>query len=462
MNRDQGVQVIAIGNAFELVHQNIESYASLTELAEADDRHFGQKSAFWSTRHGWPHVVVSTVSPSATILDSTYADRRRPEFVEPPRAASSICLDLLADSSSWRELTSALDVRRRVFLAPYVHSVHIEALADRLVSEGFTLCDYRPQAPLVRRLWSKVDAQRYLFDESVELRKYRPMSLVASSERGLADAARHFLQEGISELVVKSAAAVGGSGVFFVGSRELSRRDSLLDDLLSGSGQNNPDRSAPFLVEERVPWEVSPTVDMEVMLNGRVEIVGLALQRLYDDRYYTGFYASPLLENLWWATEILHLSKAVGAKMSSLGYVGPANVDFVVSAEPRKITLIELNPRRSALLDGFGIRKMKYGPRASVPISVVDYVNVSHRFVTLSDAIAEVRNEVPGVVLSVADGGFSSKFRWAGLWAAGSTAMDSESIMESAVTRVQDPERDEVGSAERQMTQFCRISGNAA
>src|SRR6185295_18951618 len=119
-----GVQVVAIGNAFELVHQQVGSYAGLSELASVDERHFGQKSTFWATRYGWPSVVVATSAPSESVLASTYADCRRPTFVEPRRSSSSICVDLLEDSISWKSFLSILDRRRAIFLAPYVHSVH--------------------------------------------------------------------------------------------------------------------------------------------------------------------------------------------------------------------------------------------------------------------------------------------------------------------------------------------------
>lgn len=462
MHEKKSVQVVTIGNAFELVYQDIKPYANLTELARVDERHFGQKSAFWATRHGWPSITISTLPPSELLLDLTYGDKRQPTFIQPFRRSSSICLDLLADLASWSTFTSSLDRTRRVFLAPYVHSLQVDELAARLIADGFTLSDYKPQAPLVNHLCSKIYTQQYVFEHVDELRRHRPKTLVAWSARELQDAARYLAREGVEEVVVKSAAAVGGAGVFFVEAWKLSSRDHPLDNLLSATGQNYAERIAPFLVEERVPWDVSPTVDMEVLSTGQVEIVGIALQRLYDERYYTGFYSTPRLEQRWWFRKTLCLAKVLGRKLSSLGYAGPANIDFVVSENPRRLTLIELNPRRSALLDGFGVCQLRGGTRMSTAISVADYVNVAQRFVTLGDVVSEGLGRVPGFVLPIADGGFYSSFRWAGIWAAGSPGMDSETILEAAVDQLQDPERDEVGSAGRQVARFRRISENAA
>jgi hypothetical protein len=104
---------------------------------------------------------------------------------------------------------------------------------------------------------------------------------------------------------------------------------------LRGTGQNEAVRSAPFLIEERVPWDVSPTVDIEVTCTGQVEVVDVALQRLYDNRYYTGFYASPILRQRWWFHDVEMLARVVGRRLAELGYLGPANVDFVVSSADR-------------------------------------------------------------------------------------------------------------------------------
>src|SRR5437870_2924239 len=119
-------------------------------------------------------------------------------------------------------------------------------------------------------------------------------------------------------------------------------------DFLVAVGQNEADRSAPFLIEERVHWDASPTVDVEVTPSGRVDVVGLALQRLHDYRYYAGFYTSASLADRWWFKGVQRLALVVGHKLAALGYIGPANIDFVVSSTDYRITLIEINPRRSA------------------------------------------------------------------------------------------------------------------
>ncbi len=335
----------------------------------------------------------------------------------------------------------------------------MEKLASFLLSSGYTLHGFQQQAGLVKRLWNKVNAQRDIFDAVGELTRHRPKSLVVKSENELLHSFSEFANHGIRKIVVKSAAAVGGAGVFFVDSSQI-RVGTSCKEFLHENGQNEPDRSPPFLVEERVDWDASPTVDIEVVQRGRVSLVGVALQRLYDGRYYTGFYSSPHLEGRWWFAKVVALAEIVGLKLADLGYVGPANVDFVVSAVEQRVTLIEVNPRRSALIDGFSLRDVKYGKSAKVSISVVDYVNISGRFTRLVEALSACCATIspPNALLMVADGGFSSEFRWAGIWAAGCNSFDSEDILQDAVLQLQDPERDEIGRAEHNTRAFVRIS----
>src|SRR5258706_12308189 len=207
------IQVVAISNSFELVYRDELPYALLTDLARIDELHFGQKSAFWWTDYGWPDVVITTRPPSEEILKATYRDQSCPRFVLPFRESSSICLDLLADVTAWQTFISSLDRNKSVFLAPYVHTPALELLAASLLSNGFRLCDYRPQATLVSKLWNKVYVQRAIFEQNARLRSHRPMAIVAMSDRAVRRSATLFKRRGIRQLVIKSNAAVGGAGV---------------------------------------------------------------------------------------------------------------------------------------------------------------------------------------------------------------------------------------------------------
>lgn len=460
---NNGIQVVTIGNAFELVYRHVEAYIDLSELARVDECHFGQKAAFWSTRHGQPSIVICTSAPSDRVLGATYEDRQRPTFIAPARTSSSICLDVLADSSAVVRLLSVLDRNKKVYLAPYVHTFHVEKLGAFLVDMGYDLVDYRNQAELVKLLWDKAIAQRLVFQSVELLSRHRPKSVVARSEHHLFDAVAWFARQGIEKVVVKSAAAVGGAGVFFLDSRSV-RQGSSHQDFLVGLGQNEADRSAPFLIEEWVQSDASPTVDIDVTQTGQVEVVGIALQRLFDGRYYTGFYSSPVLEGRWWFKTVETLARVVGRKLANLGFLGPANVDFVVSSTEHRVTLVEVNPRRSALIDGFSLRKMKYDSLPNTSISVADYVNISGRFMALQDAFGAfvTVEKLPAAVLPVADGGFASRFRWTGVLAVGVDSVDSEDVLEDAVLQLQDPERDEIGLAERNVRSYGRVSEKVA
>jgi hypothetical protein len=460
---NNGIQVVTIGNAFELVYRHVEAYRNLSELARVDECHFGQKAAFWSTRHGQSSIVICTSAPSDWILSAIYEDQPQPTYIEPRRASSSICLDLLNDSTAFSKLLTVLNRNKKVYLAPYVHTSHVERLGDFLMDMGYDLVDYRHQAELVELLWDKVNAQQVVFQPVNPLCNHRPKSIIAYSENDLLDAIASFARQDIEKVVVKSSAAVGGAGVFFLDSRSIKQGSSHQDFLLE-VGQNEADRSAPFLVEERVQSDASPTVDIEVTQTGQVEVVGIALQRLYDGRYYTGFYSSPVLEERWWFRVVETLARIVGHKLAELGYLGPANVDFVVSLAEHRVTLVEINPRRSALIDGFSLRKMKYASLPNTSISVADYVNISGCFITLQDAfgafVAEDKLSAP--VLPVADGGFASRFRWTGVVAVGVGSVDSEDILEEAVLQLQDPERDEIGLAEHNVRSFGRVTEKVA
>ena len=452
------IQVVTIANAFELVYESILPYSDLTELAKADESHFGQKAAFWTTRYGFPKVVVCSSRPAEMLVNRIYESHLQPTFIEPRRSTSSICADLLRDESAVRMLFSILDRNKRVFLAPYVHTSGYEALAKFLFESGYNLVDYRDQAQLVKRLWSKTETQRHVFDAVDILKSHRPKSIEADTNDSRVNGIAQFARSGIMNVVVKSASAVGGSGVFYVRANEVSK-DMPPREFLMSSGQNEPIRSAPFIIEEQVHWDVSPTVDLDISAKGEIDFVGVALQRLHNRRYYNGFYSSPQLEQQWWFEKVESLAEAVGLRLFELGYTGPANVDFVASTKDRQVTLIEVNPRRSALIDGYGIRDLRGASDEWVSVSATDYVNISSRFDRLSNVFDLLSSSLVRTdeTLLVSDGGFSTSYRWVGLLTIGRYPADSEDILTELVSKLQDPKRDETGSAVGQTRRYSRI-----
>lgn len=436
-------QIVTIANAFELVCPDIVPYSAMTVYGKIDERHFADKAAFWCTQYGRPDVVLSVSAPSEVVLSHTYGQNQRPIFISPQRTTSSICLDILRDLAAWRQLTSLLDRTRPVFLAPYIHTQQVDALASSLSAAGFRLVDYRAQGLLVRDLCSKVYVERHIFATESELIHSRPLTSIAAGLADLRTAASLLAQDGAEELVIKSAAAVGGAGVFFANSAELANGKSSLEAVMSGAGQNEVTRSAPFLLEERVKWDVTPTVDIVIAPNGDIRIVSVALQRLFDNRYYTGFYWGLALEKQWWAERTRQLATLVGHCLFKAGYYGCANIDFVVSEKQRKITLIEVNPRRSALLDAYSISQMTNSDNAQLTsISTADCVIASKRF----QSIEEIERSLDHSVIAVADSGLLSHFRWVGLLATASTGVHSETALQMAVSRLQDTQQDELGS----------------
>jgi hypothetical protein len=435
MNR--AVQVISIGNAFEILYAKPTPLSHLSELARADERHFSQKSTYWRTRHGDPSIVICTDPPSDEILSRIFIDRARPDFICPIRQTSSICADLCSNRETFSRLVSLLRRDRPVHVAPYIYTPGVKKIASLLQALGFHLVDSEDISGLVNNLCNKIFAHENIFKSVDTLRRHRPRCLVARSDSQLAKAANILFDEGVPEIAIKSARAVGGSGVFFLPSERRDLLTTSLPELLTGRGQNDVERSAPYLIEERVSADLSPTVDIDVTAK-KVSIEGIALQRLFDNRYYNGFYHSVAMQQEWWFELVEYLASLIGRQLASCGYVGPANIDFVISNSDRSVTLIELNPRRSALVDGFSLWRRLAGD-GSTSVSVVDYLNLS------TDLLSSGPPPLDGV-LPILDGGLRSNYHWVGLLAEGDEIRDSEKVLGGAIDQLQDRICNEIGT----------------
>lgn len=451
------VQVITVANAYELVFRSVRPYAALSELARADELHFGQKSSLWATPFGWPDVVVCTQSQSEAVARGLWgrSSDARPTFVTPRRVSSSICLDFLQDAGAKEGLINALDRSRPVHIAPYLYTRHVSKLVEWLRVNGFDVRAFPEQASLVASLCDKTYTSEHVFSQSQALHRLRPTARVARTSEDLRSTIGEFSRRGISRVVVKSASAVGGAGVYFVEDTFSARRNSL-DVLLAARGNNEADRSAPFLVEEWIPAIASPTVDVYIEKNGEVSTAGVAVQRLYDGRYYIGFHYDPEMRSHEWYRQVLDATHELARILSRLGYYGPANVDFIVVPDGG-IRLIELNPRRSALLDGFGLATREYGAWDRVALSVADYVTCRSTKNALEIGLMLRSMSPRATVQASADGGLDSKFGWLSLWA---SRLNTEEALETAVGMLRGPfngtEDEDVGRV------FCRVLDIAA
>jgi hypothetical protein len=200
----------------------------------------------------------------------------------------------------------------------------------------------------------------------------RPLCSIATTLEGIAKVASEFLAAGKTTFVVKSAVAVAGTGTYFL-SLSAAKAATTLEALLTASPGIQPTRSPPFLVEEHIPTLFSPTVDIEIDADRQIVITGVAIQRLRESKFYTGFHFAPEMANTRWYQEAIHASIIIGERLAEIGYAGPANIDFVVTRD-EGVKLIELNPRHSALLDGFQIARKLNGRWDAREFSVADHV----------------------------------------------------------------------------------------
>jgi hypothetical protein len=183
-------------------------------------------------------------------------------------------------------------------------------------------------------------------------------------------------------------------------------------ELLRARGYNTPFVEAPFLIEEYVEHCLSPTADAHVDQNGELTFVRIGLQRLYDGRYYAGFHSHAAMADCAWYQQVQWCITVVGDRLRSIGYQGFFNLDFVVDDRDRAY-LIELNPRRSALQDGYGLADALHrAGRAVTSISTADYVECRR-----TGEIDRSEGNVQMTVVRATDAALHSEYRWVSLCA---------------------------------------------
>jgi ATP-grasp domain len=426
------VRVLSIGNIYEASLEPPVPFATVPAVTVADDRHLSQKAAYWLTEHGFPEVAICTVAP---LTPPELVPARH--VVCPERRTSSLCLDLLSDFSARSLVLSHLPADEPVFITAYIVTSHLAAVAAWLVAAGRRVVGWPDQMVyLTRRYASKALAQEELYASDERLLDLRPACAVARSLADLRDVVPAVARAGGGEaVVVKSAVSSGGEGVFFVDAGSISGASDVREALLShrdGVRYVAP----PFVVEARVPTVASPTVDILVHADGGLSLWGVSVQRLHDRRYYRGFYrpSRKWLEGVDWYAAVLDATERLGRAVAARGYVGFLNIDFVIDPRGRPY-VVEINPRRSALLDGTGFASFWSGDGLDLEVSMAEYAEaLVPESPAAARALPHLGAQPPdGIVSIVLDGGFAA-YRWLGLVAVAPEG--SEHLLRAAIESV--------------------------
>jgi len=428
------VQVVALGNVYEVGLSFPTPVEQQSELFRSDEMHLSQKAAYWETPYGQPAIVVAR-SP----VRRWHSSLGRPDWVCPPQVTSSICSDLLADHTTIDSLRRALDPARPVHLAPYAHTGHVVRVAEWMAAQGFRVQDWpAAQAELTTLFLSKSRVHREVFGSSPELLALRPQCQIVNEVEELPSGIRRLAEAtGCAEAVVKSDLGVGGDGVFFIdatAAREAAGVGAILD-LLVARGYNVPRVEPPFVLEQRIASIASPTVDLWIYSPTDVELVGLCAQRLYDRRYYAGFYMQSwsVLRRSNWVSSTIDASKLIGHRLAGFGYRGPLKIDFVIAANDQPY-VVEINPRRSALVDGISlVRRLERTENKLFEASVADYIEVPSHLSRedVERVLLQVGAKLGVRIVVTLDGGFDTGYRWVALAAIGDR--DCELALREAV-----------------------------
>ena len=427
-NRDY--QTVMIGNAYELLANGVQRIETLSELYRVDERHFSLKCAYWKSRFGWADVAICR---SSKLASEHLRDLHNVFLVCPKQATTSVCRDLLDDQVQMFRFLEALDRDRRVVFCSYGLSAPLLELMEVVKGLNYdcSLEFGEITLEICEELNNKVYVERELFQKDPELSRHRPYLAVANTIDCLWEKLHSVVSERkVCDVVVKSARSVGGAGVFFLSASDLFGRQDRFG-LFQATGYNEADTRAPFVVERFIDWRLSPTSDLFIDENGECRLLHVSLQRLFDRKYYAGFYKPKrdYLEHQDWYQDLRRLALRVGRRAAALGYRGFLNVDFVVDKEGQ-VHLMELNARRSALMDGLNLAEFLCDGLEDTSLSVADYVEMPkgltwQRLVLLANHYS---TKFQCRVRFTLSGGFSSGYRWLGLWVCSET--DSESAFE--------------------------------
>lgn len=323
-----------------ILANNREHFSRMDEYLRSGERARWQgEDAMIATLAGWwpvsGHDAVRLLPayPPASVVGTV--------VVAPGAASLGVCAALLSSQAALADLAQRLDghrVRPVLWSSEPISFDLLDALRDRGVHVDASRLPDRDRLETIWQLDTK-SGLRYLAAACPDVRL--PTALVVAADAGLVLEAVVTLLGSFPSVVVKADRSVGGWGQSsFVTTPE----KALVEAVLASSGIW---QAGHVVVEERVLATSSPSVDAEVLGDGRVLVTLLVDQVLDEARACVGA-SWPVRASADQVHAIEIATHQLGAALAKHGHRGPFNVDFVLSTAGEVYT-VEVNVRSSTL-----------------------------------------------------------------------------------------------------------------
>uniref|UniRef100_A0A7S1SE97 ATP-grasp domain-containing protein n=1 Tax=Alexandrium catenella TaxID=2925 RepID=A0A7S1SE97_ALECA len=391
----RATQWINVGNAYKCA-----KYTQMDHTAWMEAAQLSQKALWWNPRK----KVAAVICSKAPTIDPAF----RPQFtnmekVVVPQASGShhgydLCRDFIEDEFAVQQVLQRIDIGHPVAVAPWIHGADVLNVERLLRERGVTvISQVETLVGSVADFEQKATFHRMM--EEAGLAHLRPRTHIMENG-SMTMSADQFRNIAGGSYYLKGNQGAGGSTVMKLQIPEVFDHNIVRDQLESPEAMGTPikvlkspmDWQAPYLLEQdtaELGLPCSASVDFQVGDSGLIAEPIIADMYIRNDRNYAGFIRRPkdaLMREPWYST-VLDATDKIAKELSARGYCGSfANIDVQYRSDRSDVKVLELNPRRSAILDGHDALASQYPNHDGLYAFGVDYCTLTNR------DIEEIRN----------------------------------------------------------------------
>jgi hypothetical protein len=424
MSDPSGIVTLVVGN-FDDAFRDPESMSASASSG------MWQK-VLWRARA--PYVLIAPERPDWLNIRGL----PEPARTFPRHGSFDICRAMLRDEDDMNDLYRSLMGYDAVRLMFQVYSPALEELVESLRELGLRSWHGVPNvSSSTVAYWNTKIGGSAVLNGIEGAKKYRPASTIAYSAASL-DSLTRGLPERV-QIVVKPNVSLGGVGMELYsrsGPREpMAAPESTKSSKCFAVAENSWPRLVE-LIEGDLASNCSTTWDFDIVRPGDVALVGAGEQLLDGGLRYRGCHSLGHTLSIESRQAICEAGSSVAIALSHEGYVGPLNLDFVVTPE-EKIALVEMNVRQSAPMDQFLVRaSLERGAGRSLEFWAEEDVPVTdeHKLCDALSMCSARSTSYLGAVMATYPSGPAMKACIMGIGPSERLAKKSFEILKTAVT----------------------------
>jgi len=325
------------------------------------------QGTFWG---GDNKLVILPVEPSSWFVShvTNTLQLKNTEFLSPKHATDSICDDILVDERILDALRAKAGTCSSSVPHVNLYSATHESYQLRSALDDRGIHLYWPEHPVSSSVWTishfgSKAGSRALFYELLTKDKETtirfPRGYICDNLSEMLDTVLGFAAEG-TDCVIKGNRGISGFENLYVPAKEVClRREGLLSAVTSSVGQWS---SRSYVVEQKVSTDSGvlftyPSIDAVIGKDGETIAKGITLMRISPTGKFEGLIQDNRLIPVDIRATIEYFNITLGSILSSHGYRGHYDIDFVLS-EDRVLFVTEVNLRRTGGSHVLDIKRM--------------------------------------------------------------------------------------------------------